>query len=167
MTKAGLASLVEAERTPAFVLNRLDRVLRGSGSARTFTSLALMRLDPAAGEALVSNAGHPYPWIVRDGDARELELPSLPLGQGPSRQYADASLAIEPGTVLVFLSDGVFEAHDANGRAYGFDRIRELLARVCRRPADAIVTAIIEDWRAYIGSAPPADDTTVVVVKRV
>src|SRR4029077_8352917 len=35
MTKAGLASLVEAERTPAMVLQRLDLVLREIGSPRT------------------------------------------------------------------------------------------------------------------------------------
>ena len=166
MTKAGLASLVEAERTPATVLDRLDRVLRGIGSARTFTSLALMRLDPATGEAILSNAGHPYPWIVAEGQPRELELPSLPLGQGPVRQYGDAPLSFEPGTTLVFVSDGLFEAVDPSGHAYGFDRIRQLLANVWRRPAEAILNALVEDWRTHAGAAAPADDTTIVVVKR-
>jgi sigma-B regulation protein RsbU (phosphoserine phosphatase) len=167
MTKAGLASLVEAERTPAVVLDRLDRVLRGMGAPRTFTSLALLRLDPPSGEVLLSNAGHPYPWLAcANGETRELELPSLPLGQGPPRQYADTPLTIDSGSVLVLSSDGLFEGTDANGHAYGFERIREVLAKVSRRPAEAILAAIIDDWRAHVGAAAPADDTTVVVVKR-
>jgi serine phosphatase RsbU (regulator of sigma subunit) len=68
--------------------------------------------------------------------------------------------------VLVLSSDGLFEGADANGRAYGFERIREVLAKVSRRPAEAILAAIIDDWRAHVGVAAPADDTTVVVVKR-
>jgi Serine phosphatase RsbU, regulator of sigma subunit len=166
MTKAGLASLVEAERTPATVLQRLDLVLREIGSPRTFTSLALLRLDPLTGEALVSNAGHPYPWIVRGADVRELELPSLPLGLGPERLYADAPLSMRIGTTVVLFSDGLFEAGDAHGRPYGFDRIRQILGKVSRRPASAILTAILDDWRTHAGPAAPADDTTIVVVKR-
>jgi hypothetical protein len=166
MTKAGLASLVEANRTPAMVLDRLDRVLRGIGSARTFTTLALLRLDIASGEALLANAGHPYAWLVNHAEARELELPSLPLGQGPPRSYADAALTLERGATLVFLSDGLFEGTDANGHPYGFDRIRQNLKKAFARPAEAIVEAIVQDWREHVGSGAPPDDTTIVVVKR-
>lgn len=166
MTKAGLASLVEADRTPAIVLQRLDLVLRGIGSPRTFTSMVLLRLDPPTGEVLVSNAGHPYPWIAQSADVREMDLPSLPLGLGPERQYADTPLSMRIGTTIVLFSDGLFEATDAHGRAYGFDRLRELLGKISRRPATAIVTAIVEDWRAHTGNEAPADDTTIVVVKR-
>jgi serine phosphatase RsbU (regulator of sigma subunit) len=167
MTKAGLASLVEASRTPAAVLTRLDLVLRGLSTPRTFTTLVLLRLDPATGEALVSNAGHPFPLISCDGTApRELELPSLPLGQGPPRHYADTSLSIERGMSVVLSSDGLFEATDAAGRAYGFDRVRQLLATICRRPAPAILEGILADWRAHAGAAAPADDTTLVVLRR-
>jgi len=166
MTKAGLASLVEAERTPAMVLGRLDRVLRGIGSPRTFTTLALLRLDPGSGEVLLSNAGHPYPWIVSNGRTRELELPSLPLGQGPVREYVDQTFTLVAGETLVLSSDGLFEGADEQGLAYGFDRISGVLATSYRRPAAAILDAIIEDWRSLVGSSPPADDTTIVVVKR-
>lgn len=166
MTKAGLASLVEAERTPAIVLQRLDLVLRGIGSPRTFTSLVLLRLDPPTGDVLVSNAGHPYPWITHSTEVRELELPSLPLGLGPERHYEDTPLSMRIGTTVVLFSDGLFEAADSLGRPYGFDRLRQLLGKVSRRPAAAILTAIIDDWRSHAGNAAPADDTTIVVVKR-
>ncbi len=166
MTKAGLASLVEAERTPAMVLQRLDLVLRTIGSPRTFTSLVLLRLDPATGDVLVSNAGHPYPWITQSNEVREMDLPSLPLGLGPERHYADTELSMRIGTAVVLFSDGLFEAGDALGHPYGFDRLRQLLGKIARRPATAILSAILDDWRAHTGNEAPADDTTIVVVKR-
>jgi hypothetical protein len=167
MVKSGLASLVESDRTPSIVLTRLDRVLRGIGAPRTFTSMALLRLDPATGDALLSNAGHPFPWLVSEtGAARELELPSLPLGQGPAREYVDVALTLARGSTLVLFSDGLFEGTDANGHAYGFERVRDLLPKICRRPAMDIVAAIVDDWRAHVGVDAPDDDTTVVVVKR-
>lgn len=167
MTKAGLASLINAEQTPAMVLTRLDHVLRKSGSSRTFTSLALLRLDPARGEGLLANAGHPYPLYVYDGRAGELALPSLPLGQGPPRHYEDLRVSLEPGSALVFYSDGLFEAADDNGVAYGFERIRQVLLDSRNASAQQLLDRILEDWRRHLGSAEPADDTTLVVLKRI
>jgi serine phosphatase RsbU (regulator of sigma subunit) len=168
MTKAGLASLVEADRTPSAVLERLDRVLRGMSTPRTFTTLLLLRIDPATGETLVSNAGHPYPLLASHGTTtRELELPSLPLGQGPLRRYEDATVMIESGTTLVLSSDGLFEATDVNGESYGFERVHSLLPTLCRRPAAAILDAIVEHWRTHAGTSAPDDDTTLVVIKRI
>ncbi len=65
-------------------------------------------------------------------------------------------------------SDGLFEATDADGTPYGFDRLRSLLglAKISLRPAAAILDAIVEDWRAHVGAASPADDTTIVIVQR-
>jgi phosphoserine phosphatase RsbU/P len=129
--------------------------------------MALLRLDPATGDALLSNAAHPFPLLVDDrGEVRELGLPSLPLGQGPPREYAEMALTIARGATLLLYSDGLFEACDTAGRAYGFDRIRALLAKCARRPAADILSALLEDWRTHAGADAPEDDTTIVVVKR-
>lgn len=167
MTKAGLASLIEADRAPAEVLDRLHRVLRGIGAQRTFTSLVLLRLDTAAAEAVVSNAGHPYPLVASAAGVREIDMPSLPLGQGPERIYRDVAIPLSPGTMVVLASDGLFESPDANGKPYGFDRLRERLADLARHSADRALDEIFADWRTHVGTLAPPDDTTVVVLKMV
>lgn len=166
MTKAALASLAGRGRTPAEVLHRIDRVLREAGPKRNFTSLTLLRLRPETGEALVSNAGHPYPVLLAGEEIRELEISGLPLGMGPSRRYQDHPLTLAPGATLLFCSDGLFEASDGGGRIYGFDRLRHLLRDIRYLPADRILEALFADWRHHLRSAQALDDTTVVVVKR-
>jgi phosphoserine phosphatase RsbU/P len=166
MTVAALASLVVAERTPAGVLAEVDRVLRRGGAQRSFTTLALLRLDPATGEALLANAGHPFPLLLTAGIVREIDLPGLPLGQGPAREYRDLAISVLPGGVLVLASDGLFEGADARGEAYGFERPSAVVRAVARRPAEAILEALLADWRRHLGSEEPADDTTVIVIKR-
>src|SRR6476469_705606 len=113
MTVAALTSIVTAERTPSEVLHGIDRVIRRGSAHRNFTSLALVRLDPRTGQVTMSNAGHPFPLLLaHDGEVEEVSLPSLPLGQGPARRYADHRFEIPPGGALVFCSDGLFEATD-------------------------------------------------------
>ncbi|MFL6234754.1 MAG: PP2C family protein-serine/threonine phosphatase, partial [Thermoanaerobaculia bacterium] len=87
MTSAALTSIVKAERAPSEVLQEVDRVIRRGGSHRNFTSLALVRLDPETGQVTMSNAGHPFPLLLaHGGEVEEIDLPGLPLGQGPQRR---------------------------------------------------------------------------------
>lgn len=174
MTLAALASLISPERTPAEVLGRLDLVLRRGGAVRHFTSLALLRLDPATGDALLANAGHPFPLLAAGSaggtEVREIDLPGLPLGQGPRRTYRDLPLHLPPGSLLVFCSDGLLEAAASSGASdgepYGFDRPREILRQSANQPAAAVLDALLADWRRHQGAADPADDTTVLVLER-
>jgi serine phosphatase RsbU (regulator of sigma subunit) len=168
MAMAAIASLVKAGRTPSGILLEVDRVLRMGNSARQFTSLVLLRVDPKSGSGVLANAGHPYPVLLADGRAREIATAGLPLGQGPARTYADVDFGIPPGGVLVLASDGLFEGLDRFDDPYGYDRPRAVLEGVglFRRPPDAILEALFADWRRHVGDGPPSDDTTVLVVKR-
>jgi hypothetical protein len=171
MVKAALATLLGDGRSPAEVLAETDRVLRTAGGVRSFTSLTLLRLDPATGEALLANAGHPYPLLAAPGQAvREVALPGLPLGQGPPRHYADLPLALTAGATLVLCSDGYFEAAAAgrggSGEPYGYERPRQILGQLAGQPAAVVLEGLLADWRRHRGAGPPADDTTIVVLRR-
>ncbi len=168
MVMAALASLVSAERSPSEILLQMDRVLRMGRSGRLFTSLALLKLDSRVGRGLLANAGHPYPLVLHDGTCREIPGSSLPLGQGPKRTYGDVPVELPKGAVLVMASDGLYEGPDRFDVPYGYDRPRDVLtsASLWRRPADAIVEALFADWRRHVGEGAPADDTTVLVLKR-
>ena len=124
---AALSSLVKAGRTPSEILVEIDRVLRMGRSARLFTSVALLRLDPATGSGLLANAGHPFPILLHEGKTTEITGSGLPLGQGPKRTYADVPVEIPRGGVLVIASDGLFEGPDRFDAPYGFDRPRTVL----------------------------------------
>ncbi|HWM94144.1 MAG TPA: PP2C family protein-serine/threonine phosphatase [Thermoanaerobaculia bacterium] len=165
MTTAALASLISSESTPAEVLRQVDRVLRRA-SLRNFASLVLLLLDTKTGKALLSNAGHPYPLALSNGEVSEIEISGLPLGQGPARVYEDVTIQIPPGGALVFCSDGLFEAVDWSSSPYGFERPQEVLRTLEDRSADEIVEALLHDWQKHLRSEEPPDDTTVVVVKR-
>jgi serine phosphatase RsbU (regulator of sigma subunit) len=168
MVMAALASLVKAGRRPSEILVEVDRVLRMGRSGRLFTSVALLSLDPRTGKGLLANAGHPYPLLLEESGCREIAGSGLPLGQGPKRSYDDIPIELPRGSVLVFASDGLYEGPDLVDVPYGYDRPRDVLTAVSlwRRPAEAIVDALFADWRRHVGDVTPADDTTILVVKR-
>lgn len=166
MALASLAALVGARVTPSEVLARIDRVLRRAAISRQFTTLALLKLDPASGTGLLANGGHPPPWLVQPGDlVREVAGPGQPpLGQGPPRRYQDLPVELPPGSSLVFSTDGLNEAIGANGEAYG--TARSVLAGTVHLPADEILVRVLADWQATLDKGRLDDDTTLFILKR-
>lgn len=166
MTKAALLSLVSSKLRPAEIMNRLDQVLRHSGTARTFVALALMRIDPRTGEIDFSNAASPFPIIVKERGVEEIELSTLPLGHGPVQTYRNHLFVLEHGSTIVFWSDGLYEARNTRDDEYGYDRPGRIAIENRDRGATAIMEAIFDDWTEFRNDADLEDDTTILVIKR-
>jgi hypothetical protein len=165
--KASLLSLVDGAISPARVLERVDRVLRGGVIMRQFATLCLVCLEEATGRVLFANAGHPFPILAEPGQrAREIEHPGLPLGQGPPRKYRDLEFHLPRGAVLLLYSDGLYEATSPDGEPYGFERPRQVLGEAAMWNAAEVLERLIWDWRRHLAGSPSADDTTLVVLKR-
>ncbi len=122
----------ELSHDPATVLEHLNHVLLGAVSspgavpeldaAPCFATCLCARIYPD-GSLTIANAGHLSPY--RDG--RELELPpGLPLGVIADSRYEQASFRLNRGDRLVFLSDGVVEAMNADGELFGFERTQQV-----------------------------------------
>ncbi|HXT49412.1 MAG TPA: PP2C family protein-serine/threonine phosphatase [Thermoanaerobaculia bacterium] len=166
--KAALLSLVDGHATPARILERVDRVVRGTSvGTRQFVTLCLACLELDSGRLLISNAGHPFPLLaLPQQQPRELDVPGLPLGQGPARRYRDLEVTIPKGSVLLLYSDGLYESTDLAGNPYGFERPSRILAGATAWNAAEVMERLLFDWRRHLGGAAAADDTTLVVLKR-
>ena len=83
-------------------------------SAGRFVTGQLMRIDLDSGAATIVNAGHPFPFRIRDGRIEEVELAvDLPFGIRPGRQFRLQKVPLEPGDRVVFLTDGLLERNAA------------------------------------------------------
>jgi hypothetical protein len=123
----------ELSHDPATVLTHLNHVLIGAVAspgtamkeldcAPCFATCLCARIYPD-GTTTIANAGHLSPY--RDG--REVALsPSLPLGVIAEAEYEQTTFHLNRGDRLVFLSDGVVEATNADGELFGFERTQQV-----------------------------------------
>jgi serine phosphatase RsbU (regulator of sigma subunit) len=73
---------------------------------------------------------------------------------------------MEPGDLLVVLTDGLFECPNSSGERFGLERLRAAILDAAGLDADGIIKRLTSVSLAFSGDVPPEDDVTLVVVKR-
>lgn len=142
-----IRSATEDTHDPVVLLRKLHNGILGRAPDGFATALAA--LIEGDGTVTLANAGHLPPYV----DGREVELPgALPLGIDGAGQYEAVKIALRPGNRFTFLSDGVVEAQNAEGKLFGFERTQAL----SRESASKIVDAAVQFGQA--------DDITVVTI---
>ncbi|MDP9114949.1 MAG: serine/threonine-protein phosphatase, partial [Acidobacteriota bacterium] len=123
--------------------------------------------DPTTGELVFTNAGHNPPLLVRDkGGFELLGGGGMILGILPMAQYEEFRINMERGDTLVLFSDGVTEAVNPSDKDYGEQRLADLVASMKGSSAHEIMEAVHREVALFTQGAPPADDITVVVARR-
>jgi sigma-B regulation protein RsbU (phosphoserine phosphatase) len=92
---------------------------------------------------------------------------SFPLAAMPLKLLRPAvNLEMLPGDILVLLSDGIYEYHDAHNEQFGEQRVEEILRAHHGKPMAELSTILLDAVDAFAKGAPQEDDMTVVLVKR-
>jgi sigma-B regulation protein RsbU (phosphoserine phosphatase) len=117
----------------------------------------------------LASAACPYPFHFRSAadEAVELQLDAYPLGVRSDTIYPTLETALEPGDRLVFCSDGLIEAANAQEEIFGFERTAETIAQGCRQglSAEMLIEHVIGVIKDFAGDVPQEDDMTCMVVR--
>ena len=155
--------------SPARVMTEMGLALRDElESTEMYISLFYAVVDPARGELVYANAGHPHAFLLgREGEAPE-RLPALdpPMGIAGGTQYQERVVPWTSGRDLLLLfTDGLSDDLVVGSRRAGEDRILEEVERLRGRGAGEIVDALFD--LVVEEGAPEAtpDDRTAVVLK--
>jgi len=158
-TRGMLRSLAEACCTPAEVLTKLNGLLVEDFPAGKFVTLVYAVLDPATRTVTFANAGHLHPLFIDNTGAQFLDTErGIPLGLGCG-DYSETCVNLSKGSRLVFYSDGITEAVNADEQEYGLERLAEHAAS-----PGASAVSIVDHVRAFANGSGVRDDASVVFV---
>jgi hypothetical protein len=153
--------------SPADILARLNRSLRGGMQDDRFVTVVCVLLDMPGRRWVVANAGHVVPMLRRrSGVISGLAYASgPPIGMLQNPQYEDEVFALEPRDILVLATDGVFEMLSGHRRpcsTMGQCKLTEVvekaphdLAEIHRRILYAVESASGRDDVALLGLELP------------
>ncbi len=148
---------------PGAVVEKLDRLLQNLEAGKMAT-LLYMVIEPDLGSLTFASAGHLPPLIVGpDGEASYIEGGrSLPLGVMPSIDYPEATVAIEPGSMILLYTDGLVEERGVSIDA-GLDALREAAAGGPSDP-EQLCEHVVSKLLAH---RPATDDIAVLALRTV
>jgi serine phosphatase RsbU (regulator of sigma subunit)/anti-sigma regulatory factor (Ser/Thr protein kinase) len=157
----------EAQRlvSPAKVLERANDLLFPDIPGHMFVTCLYAVLDPATGTIQFANAGHNLPYVKTEDGVIELRATGMPLGLMPGSKYEEVEATLDPGQTMLLHSDGLAEAHSAEGEMFGFPRMHKLMAGVDGGQA-TIDKLLLELDHFTTGVDEQEDDITLVALQR-
>ncbi|HSF03862.1 MAG TPA: SpoIIE family protein phosphatase, partial [Solirubrobacterales bacterium] len=156
-----------SEGGPPAILRELDNRLSQGNDACMFVTAACGQLDGETGDLQLATAGHDRP-ILRsaDGTTAVLATEGGPaLGLDLNAEFPLWTGRLDPGDTLVLWTDGVTEAFDARGTAFGLERLRQVVADT---PADALTTLparLLDAVERFSAGGSPRDDLAMLAVQ--
>jgi PAS domain S-box-containing protein len=147
--------------TPTMGLARLNENLRERGEMALCTA-AVVLMRAASNEASLVCAGHPLPYLIRDGEVQAVGRTGPLLGAFEQGHWLPASLELLSGDVLVLSTDGGIDARGGNGR-FGEQRREQTLAGAgSAHEAVARIRAALSEF----GGTEQDDDTAVLAMQK-
>lgn len=147
------------------IVTKINGQLRVALPTGRFVACGFLCADPARGTSELWLGGLP-PALLLDAEGRvlrEFAAENLPLGieDVDWRNAATTISDVPPGAQIVLLSDGLTEAANAAGEAFGMARLRAALASA---PAGQRLDAVRDAVLAHMGDLAPHDDVTLMLI---
>jgi hypothetical protein len=166
MVKSSFRTLMENFSTPETLLMQMNQFVCENSDKRTFVSFACVVLDAATSTAVLTNAGHlPVLYYqAATGKANYIlwPVPSLALGLSRKATFNSFSVPLAEGDAFLLYTDGVTEAVNAAGNAFGETGLQTAFADAARKSSRQTVEMVSKSLSAFTGRTAAGDDQTVV-----
>ncbi|HEV8607004.1 MAG TPA: SpoIIE family protein phosphatase [Tepidisphaeraceae bacterium] len=165
MLRIGVRLRAELEH----VFSQINRQLCQDLGSERFVTAFLGLLDPSAHHINYHSAGqapllhfhaqtHRFEW---------LDSSMIPFGiDEEAKSDGVQRMQMEPGDLIVLLTDGFYEYQNTSGELFGQERISEIILRHHHEPARTLLNEILAATQAFAGGAPQLDDMTGVIIRR-
>ncbi len=133
-----------------------------------FVTYVLSVVDTKNHEVTLSNAGHMPPIIRRANGLIEQfdkECAGPPICVVDDYPYESENCKLEPGDVILIMTDGVDEAMNPEGELYGIERVLEFV-KTAPAEAEQLGKLLLEDVRRHANGYPQSDDITIMTFGR-
>ena len=164
--RASFHATAQADRAPEDIVSSMNKSLARAATPGKFATFFLGVISVKERRLRYCNGGHNSPYLLRDGNLKELGATGIPLAITEYGAYSGGEEEFRPGDTLVIYSDGIPEARVGKD-FYSDERLQKKTLELAKSgvPATEFVEHILIDVRTVAGEGMRADDVTLVVVR--
>jgi len=164
---AAVRAQSQTRRTICQVMCEINEYIFENSPSNKFLTLFYGEIDPETGTLIYSNGGHNTPLLMRaSGEMVRLDQGGLPVGMMKGVAYQEAVVLFYPGDALIIYSDGITESINERDEEFGEERLIEVVKKNLNRSASGMRDRIDEALSRFVGTTPPVDDMTLMIIKR-
>ncbi|HEX7542039.1 MAG TPA: SpoIIE family protein phosphatase, partial [Anaerolineales bacterium] len=168
LTRTLVRAVVYDTPSPADAMQRVNALIIPDNQQGMFVTAVYGVLTLKSGEFTYANAGHNPPiWLC--GAKRTMESltrTGAALGIIENLPMEDRTIMLEPDDFLLLYTDGLTEAFSPDDETFGDERLRQVLEAAEAATARGLLDVLEASVRQFMGPLPPADDLTMLGVKR-
>jgi sigma-B regulation protein RsbU (phosphoserine phosphatase) len=158
-------SAAQQRPEPAEMLALLNDALQERKLESQYVTMLFALWNDESRTLQVANSGAVQPIFCRACEPVPVRAEGFPLGMFSNVTYDELTVSAEPGDVIIFISDGILDAENAQGEMYGQERLAGLLCSHRDHPAQEIADAVLADVSRFQGEQERFDDETIIVLK--
>jgi len=164
MTKTLIKSYAFSDLSTASIMTRVNDELCENNDENLFVTVFLSILNIRTGELKFTNAGHNYPYIIKE----DKSLVTLRHKHGPivaameGLIYKEDVITLAKNETLFLFTDGVTEAMNGEEALYGEPRLEALLLNSDATDVKATINHVMEDIHRYEAGNAQTDDITML-----
>ena len=171
-------SSISPYRTPADLLSYTNTIIRKdsgrygldeSQEEEIFVSAIYAELDIENCLLTYANAGHNRPLLIKEQQAEieELTARGIVLGLLDEIDLEECQIRLQIGDSILFYTDGISEAMNADGQAFNKERILSHLHKNLKSNAQETLDSLITAVEAFTAGEEQSDDLTAFIIRRV
>ena len=146
-------------------MNYVNDLLCNESVSCMFVTVFYGIFNTLTGELEYVNAGHNPPYILKKTGLTKLEMTGgTILGCMEGFTYRSKSIRLEPGDTLFLYTDGVTEAFDVKGEAYGDDRLETYLVNHSGSSLEEIGKELMQEVNTFSTGVAQSDDITMMTI---
>jgi serine phosphatase RsbU (regulator of sigma subunit)/anti-sigma regulatory factor (Ser/Thr protein kinase) len=169
LTVTVLRFAMSLKLTPGELLAHVNARLISDQQSKMFATAFVGYLDLGSGTLQFASAGHNLPLLYRaaTGKCEYLDVSGVAVGVFKEADYAEETVTLAEGDVLVLYTDGITEVVDAEEEEFGEERLETLVVQQSACPAQELAERSVAAAVTFAQSQGSFDDETLIVVKRV
>lgn len=132
-----------------------------------FASAALLIYDSTKRTVQFASGGtNPIFLYSKESESvKEISSSQEPVGVEKNTEYADNTITVQSGDIIITCTDGLLEALNSDGHQYSRNNLEKVIKASHSLDSKEIANKIKNDVKKFCGAAAQHDDQSVMVIK--
>lgn len=149
------------------LIKTLNQVFISTFELEKYVTGIFADINAATGTLLLADMGHGFSFLLRNKQLLKMKAgaSNMPIGVVHDLRPEISRYQLEPGDLLLFVTDGIIEQTNEIGEEFGLGRIKQFLMESTSKSLKTQRIELMERFHSFRKQTPLHDDVTFLMIR--